>query len=310
MQHLSMDRYLPDLKKISLDVWDHPVFRENQLRVEILRLDKIHPEISGNKWFKLKYYLEKAIRANKRNLVSFGGAYSNHLLALAAIAKLNGLNSTGIIRGEEPPVYSPTLSSAIAFGMKLQFLSRSLFDLKKKSASIYETDDNESDSLWIPEGGASYEGIRGAEEILSEISYSAYSHICCAVGTGVTLAGLINSSDPHQIKIGVSVLKGTRGLEPMQMSWIKNPSAIERVQMIHDSHFGGYARKTNSLVDFMNRIYTESGIPTDFVYTGKLFHSIIRIAAEKAFLSGSRILVLHTGGLQGNRSFAPGVLQF
>jgi 1-aminocyclopropane-1-carboxylate deaminase len=300
----------PDVKNISTDHWDHPDFRENKLEVDVLRLDKIHPEVSGNKWFKLKYYLEKARDERKQKLISFGGAYSNHLLALAVAAKMNGFSSIGFVRGEESVCISHTLSAAKKYDMELRFLSRAMYNEKKKSLTPGEWDETGSDMVLIPEGGAGPEGLRGAEEILSLVPLSGYSHICTATGTGTTLAGLANSAASHQKIIGVSVLKGTKDFEPMQVSWIKNKKVLENVQLIHSDHFGGYAKYTVSLLEFMNRTFMSSGIPTDFVYTGKLFYSVVRMAAAKMFLSGSRILVLHTGGLQGNHSLAPGLLQF
>ena len=308
----------PDFTKISLDPWDHQVFRQNKLGVEILRLDKIHSEISGNKWFKLKYYLEKAKQTNKHTLVSFGGAYSNHLLALAATAHIHGLHSIGLIRGERPSLLSHTLIAAKEYGMKLLFLPRSTFDLKKRTGFLDSWTENFTDltvetiqnSLLIPEGGAGIEGLRGSEEILSFVPQENYTHICTAVGTGTTMAGLINSSQPDSKIIGISVLKGTRDLEPLDISWIKDQSKIANVQMVHDYHFGGYAKYNTVLTGFMNTTYAESGIPTDFVYTGKLLFAVISMAVMKLFPPGSRILVLHTGGLQGNRSLTPGLLGF
>jgi len=308
----------PDLSKISLDHWDHQVFRQNGLRADILRLDKIHSDISGNKWFKLKYYLEKAMHTEKNTLVSFGGAYSNHLLALAATAHIHGLRSIGLIRGEQPVMLSHTLIAAKEYGMKLIFLPRTVFDQIKRSDLpdswvenfIDLNAETMGDSLLIPEGGAGIEGLQGSEEILSFVPQRDYTHLCTAVGTGTTLAGLINCSHPDLLIIGISVLKGTRGMEPVDISWIKDRSGIARVQMVHDYHFGGYAKYNASLTGFMNITYTESGIPTDFVYTGKLLFAVISMAEMKLFPPSSRILVLHTGGLQGNRSLTPGLLGF
>ena len=305
-----MVEIIPELKNISIDTWDQPSFRSLQLQVDILRLDKIHPEISGNKWFKLKYYLEAARLSKKKTLVSYGGAYSNHILAVSAAAAIYGFSSIGYIRGEEPTTPSPLLKAAKEFGMRLHFLSRLHYDQEKNSMTINNIQDINNDSLFIPEGGSGFEGVRGAEEILSTVPTHMYSHICCAVGTGTTLAGLINSSASHQNIIGVSILKGTKDLEPLNISWIRNTTSLNKVQIIHEDHFGGYARKSKSLLDFMNVVYTNSGIPTDFVYSGKLFYSINRISALNFFPEGSRVLVLHTGGLQGNCSLTPGILQF
>src|SRR5450755_2469646 len=197
------------------------MFRQHAICADVLRLDKIHPEISGNKWFKLKYHLEKAKFTNKNTLVSFGGAYSNHLLALAAAARINGFSSIGFIRGEEPTRLSHTLLATKEYGMALRFLSRPDYDQKKKSVllnnwgekGIVVQDEVGQASLLIPEGGAGMEGIRGAEEILSMVPLQRYTHICTAVGTGTTLAGLINSAGQDQKLIGVSVLKGTWDFE-------------------------------------------------------------------------------------------------
>ncbi len=299
-----------NLSNISLDPWDHPEFRKNQIQTDVLRLDKIHSLISGNKWFKLKYYIENAKKANKKKLVSYGGAYSNHLLALAAAARINGFFSTGYIRGEKPMSLSQTLLLAGQYGMELRFLSRQEYDHKKRSVSLHQMEDNERETLSIPEGGAGEEGVRGAEEILSAITLGKYSHICCAVGTGTTLAGIINSAGSDQKIIGVSVLKGTHDFEPLNILNIKSLSKLGNVQMIHEDHFGGYAKTSQILIDFMNQVFEESGIPTDIVYTGKLFYSISRMAMEKSFPPGSRILILHSGGLQGNLSLSADRLQF
>jgi 1-aminocyclopropane-1-carboxylate deaminase len=301
---------LPDLKNISLDSWNHPEFQKNELNIDVLRLDKIHPDISGNKWFKLKYYFERARKSDKQKLISFGGAYSSHLLALAAASEINGFSSIGYIRGEKPRELSHILQAASGYGMELRFLTRSDYDQKKKSLATNPADESESEALLIPEGGTGMDGIRGAEEILSLVSLNRYSHICCAVGTGTTLTGIINSAAENQKIIGVSVLKGTSGFGPLNIYQVKNSERLKHVQMIHSAHFGGYAKKNQSLIDFMNQVFEESAIPTDFVYTGKLFFSIYHMIAEKSFPSGSRILIIHSGGLQGNLSLAPGLLQF
>jgi 1-aminocyclopropane-1-carboxylate deaminase len=305
-----MSELLPDLNNISLDHWDQPIFQQHGLLVHVLRLDKIHPDISGNKWFKLKYYLEAAKKADKKKLVSFGGAYSNHLLALAAAASINGFASAAFIRGEEPRDWSQTLQAAVEYGMELRFLPRADYDEKKKLVFLNRAGNTTPDEIIIPEGGAGQEGVRGAEEILSCILTGTYTHIFVAAGTGATLAGIINSAGADQKIIGVSVLKGTHDYEPLHLEWLKNRDDLKNVQVIHDDHFGGYAKGSKALYAFMNRVYIESCIPTDFVYTGKLFYSVERMAALNAFPPGSRILVIHTGGIQGNRSLSPDLLQF
>jgi 1-aminocyclopropane-1-carboxylate deaminase len=301
---------VPSIKNISLDSWDHVSFRKHDLITDVLRLDKIHPEISGNKWFKLKYYLDRAVQTQKNKLISFGGAYSNHLLALAAASRIYGFSSVGLIRGEEPVILSPILVTLKQLGMELRFLPRAEYDRQKKSLLSSELKEHERHSLLIPEGGASREGVRGAEEILNSFPMEKYTHICCAVGTGTTLAGIINSTTANQKIIGVSIIKGTRNLEPMSPDWITMPRNLDNVQVVHEDHFGGYAKYTKELINFMNQTHASSGIPTDFVYTGKLFYSVARMTEMNAFPAGSRILVLHTGGLRGNCSLTPGLLQF
>jgi 1-aminocyclopropane-1-carboxylate deaminase len=302
---------LPELKNISLDHWDHQVFRQYKLHADVLRLDKIHTEISGNKWFKLKNYLEKAKQLNKHALLSFGGAYSNHLLALAAAARIYGFECIGLIRGEEHENLSHTLYKVKELGMKLEFLSRQQYKLWKNMFANTDINIDWPGTLIVPEGGAGYEGVCGAEEILTLVPSSTYSHICCAVGTGTTMAGLVNGTTGQDCQIiGISVLKGTRNMEPLNLSWIKNKSALKNVRLIHEDHFGGYSKFDKQLIDFMNSLFSESQIPTDFVYTGKLFYSIIRLAGINIFPAGSRILILHSGGIQGNQSLRPGMLQF
>ncbi len=305
-----MAHIFPVLDTINLSHWDHVIFREHNLHVDVLRLDQLHPVVSGNKWFKLKYYLERAKHEEKNKLVSFGGAYSNHLIALAEASRLNGFSSAAFIRGEEPGTLSHTLQEAREMGMELRFLSRKNYDEKKKSVFSNPHENHESRELLIPEGGAGWEGVKGATEILSLIPVMSYAYVCCAVGTGTMLTGLINGAGPTQKVIGVSVLRGTRGIEAVQRSWLLHSAILENVHIIHQDHFGGYAKTSSILFDFMNRLFSESGIPTDFVYTGKLFYSIGRLASENFFQTGSRILVMHSGGLQGNRSLAPGLLLY
>jgi len=269
----------PDLKKITLDIWENAIFRAARLQVEVLRLDKIHPDISGNKWFKLKYYFEKAVEENRKKLISFGGPYSNHLLALASAAHSYGFSSVGMVRGEEPERWSHTLLAAKELGMEIRFLPRMEYKRLKHGTPATVLNQINEGGLLIPEGGAGAEGIRGAEDIFEQIPPIKFSHICCAAGTGTTVAGLVNRAQPDQKIIGVSVLKGTKNDEPLDTASIKNPAGKRMLEMIHGEHFGGYAKYSKTLTEFMNRTFCESGIPTDMVYTGKLFFAVARMAA-------------------------------
>lgn len=298
---------LIDLKNLRID----PVnsFYKSHTTVDILRLDLLHPVISGNKWFKLKGYVEKAVRTDKKTIVSFGGAYSNHIIATAAAAKEFGLKSIGIIRGEEPKEISFTLSEASSvYDMQLVFVSREAYKKKEMPLSLLATI-NSNETMIIPEGGYGSDGVTGAKEILHLIDSSKYSHIICAAGTGTTLAGLIESSSIHQHITGISVFKNNYSLEKETEALI-SPNSKRHFTFIHDYHFGGYAKYNTELINFMNDFYVESGVPSDFVYTGKLFYGVKDLIEKKYFPAGVNILVIHTGGLQGNSSLSKGTLIF
>jgi 1-aminocyclopropane-1-carboxylate deaminase len=260
------------------------------IRVDVLRLDRLHPVVSGNKRFKLKGHLEQAALAAADTIITFGGAWSNHLVATAYAAGEAGLRSVGIVRGERPAVLSATLTDALRYGMTLEFISRDQY-AKKEIAVFCE---RYPGAYIIPEGGAGPPGIRGSEEILRMIDSSGYTHILCAFGTGTMFQGLIRAAMPGQVVIGVPVLKG---FEPRDNLWT-------------NYHFGGYARHPRELLDFMNEFYRETGVPSDIVYTGKLLYGVRDSIRRESFVTGSRLLVIHSGGLQGNRSLPYGKLQF
>lgn len=274
--------------------------------VDALRLDVVHPVVSGNKWYKLRPYLEDAGKQNKKAVLTFGGAYSNHIVATAAACSAEGLQSIGVIRGERPDNLSATLQDAERFGMQLFFVSRTAY----RSKEIPEAVKNRFDSgelYVIPEGGYGRQGSEGAAEILSLAETQSYTHIVAACGTGTMLSGLINAALPQQHLIGISILKGHTGLEQSIRHLLHHPST-ESFRILHDYHFGGYAQSTPELFAFMNDLYASSGIPTDFVYTGKLFYAVHDLLQKDFFPSGSKVLIIHSGGLQGNRSLAAGTL--
>jgi 1-aminocyclopropane-1-carboxylate deaminase/D-cysteine desulfhydrase-like pyridoxal-dependent ACC family enzyme len=292
-----------DLSLVTIDLLPRPLLQEKKLEAAVLRLDKIHPLVSGNKWFKLRYYLEEAGSQHKKHIVTFGGAWSNHLHATAAACMQNGLQSTGIIRGEKPSILSSTLQQCREMGMNLVFSSREDYRQKKLPEIL-----SGNNYYVIPEGGYGISGARGAATILEIFPASSYSHIACAVGTGTMMAGLIRGTLPGQMVIGVSVLKNNDDLEK-SISHLLNP-ANSHYRIIHDYHFGGYAKCTQELFDNMNDFYRETGIPSDFVYTGKLFAGIRDMINKDQFAPGSRLLIIHSGGLQGNTSLDKGTLMF
>jgi 1-aminocyclopropane-1-carboxylate deaminase len=272
-----------------------PSWLPDNIQAAMLRLDLLHPEVSGNKWFKLKYNLEAA---GNRTILTFGGAYSNHIAATAAACKLAGLPAVGIIRGEKPATLSHTLQQAIADGMQLEFISREAY--RQKDTTNWNV--RYPDAYIVPEGGNNEAGARGCRDILSLADTSSFTHILCAVGTGTTLAGLISSALPHQQVQGYVVLKGAEYLKEQVAQLTQGTNW----QLVHDYHGGGYAKTTPELISFINNFYRETQIPLDVVYTGKL----VRGFSQSHFPPGSKILLIHTGGLQGNLSLTPGILTF
>ncbi|MBI2283616.1 MAG: 1-aminocyclopropane-1-carboxylate deaminase [Bacteroidetes bacterium] len=283
-----------------------PHFSVGDTQTDILRLDLVHPVVSGNKWYKLKYYLAEALAGNYHSLASFGGAYSNHIVATAFAAREAGLASTGYIRGEETSPLSPTLGNAMEYGMKLEYVSRETF---RNTEAIMATTANNG-IYWVREGGFGTLGAKGASDILSVTDTSSYSHIICAVGTGTMLAGLVQAALPHQQLVGISVLKNHFGLEQEVRSLLPQKEGLASFTIEQDFHFGGYAKHPQNLIRFMQETWVQERLPTDIVYTSKLLFAVKHLLAHQYFPAGSRLLLIHSGGLQGNASLPSGTLPF
>jgi 1-aminocyclopropane-1-carboxylate deaminase len=275
------------------------------ITLNVLRLDTVHPVVSGNKWFKLKYFLEEALLLQKQTIATFGGAWSNHIVATAYACNIKGLSSIGIIRGDETAMRSETLSNAAQNGMKCIFVSRD----KYRSKQDIMQDHNGANWYWVPEGGHGSIGARGAAEILQLLPRrKEYTHIIAAVGTGTTLAGLINSAQSHQTVIGISSMKNNLQLNDEVSTLTEAASAPFNI--IHDYHFGGYGKHPPELIEFMNETYHQHQLPLDIVYTSKTFYAIKDLTKKNHFNSGSKLVMIHTGGLQGNQSLPAQVLAF
>ena len=242
-----------------------PFFSRYGIWVDILRLDLIHPIISGNKWFKLKYYLEDARETNKSTLVSFGGVYSNHLVATAFAAKKEGLKSIGYVRGDKETKLSTTLVNAKNYGMQLFFIDRK----KYRNKEGIQRENIQPNQYWIMEGGYGTLGAKGASEILKLTDINPYSHIICALGTGTMMAGLIKGSLPHQEVMGISVMKNNLDLENDVHLLLDKTEYEKKFSFIHDYHFGGYAKHPKQLIDFMKEIWLIEKLPTDIIYNSK-----------------------------------------
>ena len=294
-------------KNIATQSIRKPLHKTMDISVDVLRLDQIHPVISGNKWFKLKYHLEAAISENKKGILTFGGAFSNHLVATAVVCSENNLSSTGIIRGERSFPENDSIRQMKEAGMQIMYVTREAYKNKEVLARDFIATNQEY--YYVPEGGQSAEGIKGAGEILS-FAGNDYTHIISAVGTGTTLAGLINASSGQQQVIGICVLKiADTNANEIEL-FIKSNTSKNNYSIIYDYHFGGYARKTDPLIAFMNELYNYEQIPTDFVYTGKMFFAVDDLIRQNFFPRRSKLLIVHTGGLQGNRSLPAGTLVF
>lgn len=294
-------------ESITVDEIDILAIKEKNIRVSVLRLDKIHPTISGNKWFKLKYYLEDAGAQKKDHLVTFGGAYSNHIIATAAAGKLFNFRTSGIIRGEQPQEFSHTLLLAREYGMQLIFVSRREYQNKRIPREIQELP---GEIYLINEGGYGHLGVKGAAEILDHCKKDNFSHIACAVGTSTMMAGLVKASLAHQETIGVAVVNDETGLKAGLFSLLSQEEKKKKFHLVTDYHFGGYAKHKMELINFMNEFHKNTSIPTDFVYTGKLFFGIFNMIRNNCFPNDSNILIIHSGGLQGNFSLPKRTLIF
>ena len=280
-------------------------FSQSQ-KVDLLRLDLLHPIVSGNKFYKLQFYIAAAIENGVSKVASFGGPYSNHIVALAYTAKEAGLKSIGYIRTNADEPMTPSLKDAKAYGMELVYLGRS--DFQSKKASILQSSGAMTDFYFIDEGGYGTIGAKGAATILTEQNTVHYDYIICAVGTGTMLAGCINAASPNQKIIGIPVLKNEGSIESEINALIEDKNRT--YTLLHQFHQGGYAKTNPMMLDFMNRLWDTEKIPTDIVYTSKLLFGVEQLIQENYFEKDASILVIHSGGLQGNRSLPAGSLKF
>ncbi|WP_366186956.1 pyridoxal-phosphate dependent enzyme [Flavobacterium ovatum] len=266
------------------------------ISVSIKREDLIHPFVSGNKFRKLKYNLLQAKDENAATLLTFGGAYSNHIAAVAFSGKEQGFKTIGVIRGEELASKiqeNPTLKFAQECGMQFEFVSRENYRLKENQDFISNLKQKRGNFYLIPEGGTNDLAIQGCQEILTDED-AEFVYICCAVGTGGTISGLINSALPHQKVLGFPALKGDF-LQDEIRTFVKN----QNWELILDYHFGGYGKINSELVRFINDFYQTTQIPLDPIYTGKMVFGIIDLIQKDYFPENAKILLIHTGGLQG-----------
>ena len=282
-----------------------PILEEKKVELSIKREDLIHPYVSGNKFRKLKYNLEEAKKLKKKAVLTFGGAFSNHILATSVAGKLCGLKTFGVIRGDElgknvtkTLEENPTLRKAQENGMKLQFVSREEYRQKTSFGFIEKMKNKWGDFYLIPEGGTNILSVQGCEEILTKDD-KKFNYVCAALGTGGTISGVINSLGRRQKVIGFPALKGQFLSEE-----IKKYTTIRKSWRLQKGyHFGGYAKHTEELITFINKFKEDTGIQLDPIYTGKMLFGILDLVEKDSFEEGSKILAIHTGGIQGIEGF-------
>jgi 1-aminocyclopropane-1-carboxylate deaminase len=273
-------------------------FKDEAQNIEVFikREDLIHPFISGNKFRKLKYNLLQAKKEKQATLLTFGGAFSNHIAATAYAGHENGFKTIGVIRGDElfnKINENTTLQFAQKCGMQLEFVSREDYRLKTETHFIEKLHQKWGDFYLVPEGGTNAFAIKGCEEILLDED-SKFDYICCAVGTGGTISGIINSALSHQTVLGFPALKGDFLKDDIQKF-----TTQEHWELITEYHFGGYGKVDAALISFINTSFATNKIPLDPIYTGKMAFGVIDLIQKKYFPKNAKILMIHTGGLQG-----------
>ena len=304
---MTSDNLHPHLREIeksfspsSLCRINAPLLSARGIELWLKRDDLLHPIISGNKWRKLKYSLDDALKLGKDTIISMGGAHSNHLHALAYAAKALNLKTHGIIRGEQPEHTTSTLKDVQDWGMQLSYVSRTEYRNLRHFHSSQDLPDIKSNEYWLPEGGATPLALKGVAELVTEIDIP-YDILCAPCGTGATLAGMVNAASANTSVIGFAALKNASFLNDD----IKNllPSTHFNWKINHNYHFGGFAKTTPELMRFIKKFADSTGIILEPVYTGKMLFALYDLITQNTFKSGLRIIAIHTGGLQGLRGF-------
>lgn len=295
-----------DSPHIHVDRLRIPGIPNASLELDMVRFDQLHPLISGNKWYKLIGSLQD--HPSTKRIITFGGAWSNHLHATAAFCHEKGLSSIAYVRGEPAETRSATLTDCLEMGMEIRYLNRKEYRQWQQEQQFPIPEASDSDTLIIPEGGSSGSGARGAALMYDAIPSTA-THILVAAGTGTTAAGLFRSIQPHQELIVVPVLKGLNDIRDRIEQLSGLPSG-KQISFWMDAHEGGYAKLNSGLLAFMNDFYQTQQVPLDFVYTGKMMKAVIHAVKNNYFPPGSHIVTVHSGGLQGNRSLEKGRLTY
>jgi len=295
---------------IPLQEIEETALKKKNIRLYLLREDLIHPEISGNKWRKLKYNIEEAKRIGSKQLLTYGGTYSNHIAATAAAGKEFGVATIGVIRGDEVLPINDTLQLAKENGMQLKFIPRSVYKTQKYDAAFLKELEQEYGKFYrIPEGGSNELAVKGCAEIMKNVTID-YDVVCCACGTGGTIAGIIASEDKNTKILGFPALKGGDFLKEDITGLLNNYATKFNIEienknwdLITDYHFGGYAKVSSELIDFVKLFKEKHEVLLDLIYTGKMLYGLFDQIKNTSNFDNKTIVVLHTGGLQGNKGF-------
>ncbi len=280
---------------------DDPLLAQYQVELWMKRDDLLHPVISGNKWRKLKYSLDHALSLGADTLVSMGGAYSNHLHALAYVGKVLGLKTVGLVRGEQPETLTPSLLDMKNWGMELRFVSRTDYRLLRQYKNHHALPGLEARQYWLPEGGALGLALKGVAELVTEIAVP-YDTFCVPCGTGTTLAGIVDAVPERVSVLGFAALKNAGFLTGEVEAMLTHPR--NNWQINSDYHFGGFAKTNADLSAFIEDFELKTTIPLEPVYTGKMMYAVYDLIKKHYFKPGERIIAVHTGGLQGKRGFS------
>lgn len=299
----------------SIESCDFTFAKDKLVSMDCLRLDKVHPFVSGNKWYKLKYSILHAYQLGRSQLLSFGGAYSNHLHALAFAGQHLNIKTVGVVRGERSDKLNPTLQDCENWGMELHWLPREQYRQLASNSALGDSvspvakvhfQEIYPEAWIIPEGGAGADGVLGIETLFNALQHAGlldYDFIATPVGSGTTLAGLIRAKLGRAKCLGFSALKGAVDLEQRVESQLNDAARINEWSIVHDYHFGGFAKINPRLMQFISDIYNQNQLLLDPIYTGKMLYGLAEYVHQGRIASGSKVLVLHTGGLQGWRGF-------
>jgi 1-aminocyclopropane-1-carboxylate deaminase len=282
-----------------------PVLGVSMSGIKILRLDQLGGGAPGNKQFKLQENIRKAQEQGLDHLVSFGGAWSNHLHALAATGRELGIRTTGVVRGEQSATPSAMLVDAKNWGMELLHVSREEYKQRDEQGYLRELRQRIGPCYFLPEGGANSEGVVGCEDIAVMLRDSGVipdSTVVIATGTGTTLAGVARALPVAARVVGISVLKNALDIDQRVAHFTGGQGASW--QVLHGHHQGGYARVSAALKQFIMAFEAAHKIPLDPVYTGKALYAVHQLLASGGWQPDRPIVFVHTGGLQGRRGFS------